>query len=353
MKKQPPKPRLVMKAASTFKTETTRWLWESRMPLGEITLVAGREGAGKGLLMSHIIALITRGKLRGEYYGTPQTVAIAAHEDSWAKTIVPRLKVAGADLSKVFRPAIQEWDDDKEKVVERKLILPDDLLRITELSTQAGVVMLALDPMMSTLASDIDLYKSPKVRPVLEDFRAALEKANISCFGIVHFNKAAEGDSLTKIANSRAIVEVSRAALVLGEDKDPEGEEKGVIILSQPRNNLGRTDLPNMAFIKEGAEFKAHDGGVSHVGKLRWVSKDYAKTADEALSAKQSAGRKGPTQYEQVISYVEEACGRPVTAQEIADHTKLPVESVRVSLSRANRKGTIIKAGTGAYRGSR
>lgn len=348
-----PKPRLVMKPASSFKTRTTRWLWEGRMPLGEITLVAGREGAGKGMLMSHIVARITRGKLEGEYYGTPQSVAVAAHEDSWEKTIVPRLRVAGADLSKVFHPIMQDWNEDKGKWITRKLVFPDDLPRIGQMAIKSGVVMLALDPMMSALSSDIDLYKSPKVRPVLEAFRASLDKADVSCFGIVHFNKTAEGDSLTKIANSRAIVEVARAAIVLGEDKDPEGEDKGVIIVSQPRNNLGRTDLPNLAFVKEGRDFTADDGRVTNVGKLRWVSKDYGKTADEALNAKTASGPKPPTKWDQLKEQIADLEGRDFTAAELAEATGIAVATVRVELSRAVQRKTLVSRSRGVYRQNR
>jgi AAA domain-containing protein len=340
---------LIMKSAASYKTRTTRWLWEDRIPLGEITLVAGREGAGKGLLMSHIVARITNGTLEGQYYDKPQSVAIAAHEDSWEKTIIPRLIVAGADLSRVFHPVLK--DDDGNV---RKLVFPDDLPRISQMVRKAEVVMLALDPLMSTLASDIDVYKSSKVRPVLEDFRAKLERANIACFGIVHFNKMAEGDSLTKIAGGRAVVEVSRAAIVLGEDKDADAENKGAIIMSQPRNNLGRTDLPNLAFVKEGELFKADDRGRSHVGKLRWVSEDYQKTADDALSVRNTARTAGPTDYERVIEFMREAA-RPVTAVDVAQATKINDASVRVIFNRASRRANapIERVSRGAYEISR
>jgi hypothetical protein len=338
-----------MKSAASYKTKTTRWLWEGRMPLGEITLVAGREGAGKGLLMSHMVAQITRGKLPGQYYGTPQSVAIAAHEDSWEKTIVPRLKAAGADLSRVFHPLMSDHDEVKDRRVTRKIVFPDDLPSIVQMARQAGVVMLVLDPLMSTLAAEIDIYKSSKVRPVMEEFRTRLERADIACFGIVHFNKMAEGDALTKIAGGRGIVEVSRAALILAEDKSTDPGSEGVIIVSQPRNNLGRTDLPNLAFIKEGKDIITDDGHDANVGKLIWVSYDYKKNADDALSTRNDGRTKGPTDYTKVIDFMREA-DRPVTAVDVADATKVPVTSVRVIFGRANRANTIERVTRGAYK---
>src|SRR5664280_2838144 len=89
--------------ASTIQMKSVHWLWKSRIPLGELTLLAGREGIGKSTIAFQIAAWLTRGELDGWFYGSPKNVIIAATEDSWEHTIVPRLTGAGADLDKVFR----------------------------------------------------------------------------------------------------------------------------------------------------------------------------------------------------------------------------------------------------------
>lgn len=338
---------LVMEPGTSFKTETTTWLLQDRIPLGELTLVAGREGTGKGLFMSHLIARITRGKLTGHYWGRPSAVAIAAHEDSWHKTLAPRLRVAGADMSKVFRIAIKEKQG--KRMVERRWSIPDDLPFLVNAAVEHGVVMVAVDPLISAIDSDVDLFKSPKVRPVLEAFRKTLEDANIAGFGIVHFNKVAEGDSMSKIANARAVVEVARAAIVLAEDK--ESDEPGTVIVSQPRNNLGRTDLPNMAFRKVGVDFTADDGGTSSVGKLQWISKNYERTADDALNTRPPS-RRGPTSYERVIEYLMEV-GRPVTAGEVAKATGVREDTVRQCLTRGVGKASAVLVKRGTYQATK
>src|SRR5262249_32012057 len=131
-------------------------------------------------------------------------------------------------------------------------------------ATHMGVVMLAFDPLISAIDPSVDLFKSPKVRPVLEEFRQMLEEANMAGFGIMHFNKMSDGDSLSKIANARAFVEVARAAFIVAEDK--QSEESGIVVVSQPRNNLGRTDLPSMAYRRIGVDVSTTDGRRTSVG---------------------------------------------------------------------------------------
>jgi hypothetical protein len=64
---------------------------------------------------------ITRGVLSGEFFGMPKSVLVAAAEDSWSQTIVPRLIAAGADLDRVFRVEITA------DAVHSELIRPRDL----------------------------------------------------------------------------------------------------------------------------------------------------------------------------------------------------------------------------------
>ena len=76
-----------------------RWLWEDKIPLGEITLLAGREGLGKSTIAYTLAAWITQGTMKGWFKGEPRDVIVIATEDSWEHTITPRLMAAGADLS--------------------------------------------------------------------------------------------------------------------------------------------------------------------------------------------------------------------------------------------------------------
>src|SRR4051812_7515384 len=84
--------------AADIKPQPVRWLWPGRLAVGSLALLAGREGVGKSTIAYWLAARVTRGDLPGAYCGAPRQVAIVATEDSWAHTVVPRLKAAGADL---------------------------------------------------------------------------------------------------------------------------------------------------------------------------------------------------------------------------------------------------------------
>ena len=101
-----------------------KWLWDGRVALGTLALVGGREGIGKSILAYTLAADITRGRLPGAFFfGTPKAVIVAATEDSWAHTIVPRLIAADADLTLVYRVDIQSADG----IIDTAVSLPRDL----------------------------------------------------------------------------------------------------------------------------------------------------------------------------------------------------------------------------------
>ena len=57
--------------------------------------------------------------------GTPRAVIVAATEDSWAHTIVPRLMAAGADLDRVYRVDVVTVEG-----TDSALSLPGDLVAL-------------------------------------------------------------------------------------------------------------------------------------------------------------------------------------------------------------------------------
>ncbi len=79
------------------------WLWRNRVPRGMLTLFAGDPKLGKSFVTIAMAAAVSRGvALPGDDPpDRPGSVILLSAEDDPARTIVPRLRAAGADLSRV------------------------------------------------------------------------------------------------------------------------------------------------------------------------------------------------------------------------------------------------------------
>lgn len=89
-----------------------RWLVRRRIPAAAVSLLVGDEGIGKSLFWVWIVAAITTGTALPEIglpARAPGTVVLVLMEDDWASTVLPRLIVAGADITTII--VICEEDD--------------------------------------------------------------------------------------------------------------------------------------------------------------------------------------------------------------------------------------------------
>jgi AAA domain len=263
--------RLRLTPASQIKIRPVRWVWEDRMPAGALTLIPGREGIGKSLLLVWLTAQLTRGTLPGVHYGTPRPVIYAATEDSWSQTIAPRLIAAGADLDIVYRVEVVEED-----VAVLPLTLPRDCNRLGEAIKREGVAMLALDPLMSVIAPSLDTHRDREVRVALEPLVAAADATGCAVAALAHFNKSVSADALNLITGSRAFSAVTRAAIAVARDPDADDDS---CVLSQVKNNLGRLDLPSLRYDVLDATVET-DEGPTHVGRLRFLGESDRTVSD-------------------------------------------------------------------------
>ena len=262
--------RLVLTAAADIEPEPVIWAWEEpdtlglapnagRIPLGSLSVAAGREGTGKSSFGIWMAAHITRGTLSGSLAGKPRAVIYAAVEDSWKYTLVPRLIAAGADLSKVFRVEVVE--DEQDGVT---ISLPSDNVLLERELRRIGAALLVLDPLMSTIGAGIDTHRERDVRIALDPLARLADRAGAVVLGIAHFNKGASTDASSLITGSGAFKNVPRSVFGFAVDSD------GGRVMSQSKNSLGRLDLPSLSYQIEGVDIPTRSGP-AHVGRLVWL----------------------------------------------------------------------------------
>ena len=127
---------------------TVEWLWRGRIPKAKVTMFDGDPDAGKSAVTMDIAARKSAGRAFPD--GSPceaGNVLIANVEDDEGDTIVPRLKAAGADLSRVF--IMQGVPDGKGG--ERLLDLPEDVPLLEAKAKERNAALIILDPVMTML----------------------------------------------------------------------------------------------------------------------------------------------------------------------------------------------------------
>lgn len=329
--------RVRLTRADRIATKRVRWGWADRIPLGELTLIPGREGIGKSLFLAWMAAELTHGRLLGAFHGHPRPVLYAASEDSWEYTLAPRLIAAGADLSLVHKVDIDDERDDR-------LILPADCDRLTATAIEVQAAALMLDPIISLIDHRLSVNQTADLRRALEPLRRLAERAELMICALAHLNKTTDVDTLSKVPGARAWVEVARAAIGMAEDRD-----EGLRVASQIKNNLGRVDLPNLSYRVDNVVVATGDGP-SDVGRLVWTGESEVGV-DEVLSRRPDRrGRETSAVTRTVVSFVQDG-DQEVDLETIYDEfPEIKRETIRTTLRRAVERGTLSNPRHGSYR---
>jgi len=344
------------RAASGIRMTRTRWLhgneYGGHIPVGAITLLAGREGIGKSTISYDVIAKVSLGTLRGEFFGTPKGVVIYATEDDWEPVILPRLVAAGADTTRVFRA--DAYDDDGAK---DWLSFPRDLVRLAEQCLEHDVALLVLDPIMSIIDGKLDTHKDREVRQALDPLSRFAAAAGVAVCGLIHVNKSSGSDALNSVMGSRAFSAVARSVLyciAVPKTDDEDGPDE--YLFSQEKCNLGpkqgsqRYQITTVALDAEdedGEAFKVY------TSKVTWGVTDSRRAGDVMEEANKAGRAKGDLRTELAAWLREQDDMVPV--REIHDEFQSRAKrgSIDMTLSRMVAAGEIERPVNGMYRALR
>ena len=171
---------------------------------------------------------------------------VAATEDSWEHTIVPRLMAAGADLDRVLRVDVVDVDG-----FDGDLSLPDDLAELAEVVGEEDVALVIVDPLMSRIGANLDTHKDAEVRRALEPLKRFADSTGVAVVGLIHLNKGQDADPLNRVMGSKAFTAVARSVLLVAEDTTDEAGQRR--LLGQIKSNLGPVSATTEVFTLEPA----------------------------------------------------------------------------------------------------
>lgn len=243
--------RLTLTKLSDLKNESQFWLMKDQIPLGEMTIVGGLPQAGKSTLVSHLIAEITNGTLDGDRKGEPGSVIVYATEESFTRTIRPRLDAAGANLELVM-------------LVNEGIKLPKDAQRLADLLLEEKPLLFVFDPIASIMTKDSNAEDA--VREVLEPLTKISHATGVTMLGIRHFKKEFTRDA-GSVGGSIAWTAVPRSVIAVVRDEDCR-------VMGQLKSSLAPDSRPR-TFNIEGKEVQVGDGQKpNNMGVVRWIGED-------------------------------------------------------------------------------
>ena len=268
---------LTIVAAASVKIRRQLFLMKHRLPLGGAVIVAGEPGLGKTTAVIELAARATRGELDGDVH-EPISVVYASAEDSEASTLVPRFMTAGADLTRVHFVHVDGFAGG--------LVIPEHLDELKAAMQSVNGRMLVLDPFSAHLpGGNFDSHRDQHVRQAIAPLAAAMDELAATCVGIMHWSKAPTLNALDRVLGSRAFTAAARAVLAVGELPD----EPGTKVLVLAKSNLGRLDVPALAFVVEQRFVDDPAGGFPYeTSGVRWIGDRDGIHANDLFKVRES-----------------------------------------------------------------
>ncbi len=219
----------------------TRWLVPDFIPLGAVTTIAGDGGYGKSTLTLHLAASLSRGRpCFGLEYDAPppRRVLLVGCEDSAEATVLPRLAAAGADLAHVLNVEDVEDVEGADATARTPFTLAPPAIAALERTCRAlgEVGAVIIDPVSAFVPGAIDDHKDADVRAMLRPLAEMAERTGAAVVIVRHLNKSESGNAGNLVSGSRAYLNASRAAFLVGPFPDAADDDPRRVLVFCKRN---------------------------------------------------------------------------------------------------------------------
>jgi len=235
------------------RAESVNWLWDSRIPLGKLTLISGDPGVGKSFLTLDIAAHVSKGNDWPDNTKSPVgNVILFSAEDGVNDTIRPRLDKLDADLAHIHFANATLFDDG----IEIGVSLDKHLAALEDAIKQHDASLLVLDPLLAFIGKRTDSHITADVRALMSPLAALADRTSCAILGVGHLNKnSKETKTLYRLTASVDFPAAARSVFVVG--KNPLNPDQRVLAsvksnLSAPPSSLAFHFTDDGSFIWDG-----------------------------------------------------------------------------------------------------
>jgi hypothetical protein len=223
-----------------IKPESIRWLWDGWLARGKMHLIGGQPGTGKTTIAMSFAATVSRAASTPVQWPdntkceTGGNVVIWSGEDDPADTLIPRLRAAGADVSRVYIvKGVREGDE------VRAFDPAKDIAALrAALQAAGGAALIILDPIVSAVSGDS--HKNAETRRGLQPLVELARDFDAALIGVTHFSKGTGGrEPVERITGSLAFGALARIVLVAANKPAKAAGERFSRMLARAKSNIG------------------------------------------------------------------------------------------------------------------
>ena len=314
----------VVRRADTIKERKLEPLWPGVLWRGYPTILAGEAGLSKSTVSVDIAARLTRGAVwpgSNVKADRGNTLFLTA-EDMAEDVVKPRLRVAGADMTRIFFFDGLRNAEGKESDIN----LTEHLPQLDATVAALDIDLVIVDP-ISAYEGHTDSHKNSEVRAMLKGVQRVAGRRKCSFLLISHYNKSTTQSGLQRIVGSIAYGAAVRAAYaVLRDEADPDS----------------RLMLPaKLNFVPDGSGFRYSIENCDGFPKINWSDEAVTDRLDDVLNGTAKPKR------ELCLEFLEHALGDgEIEAEELKESAQHAGFGVNV-IYKALRSTRFLKTGGG------
>jgi hypothetical protein len=248
------------------------WMWPGVIPRGMLSLLGGKQGLGKSFLICDLAARVSAGKpMPDGLINPPGKVLLLAREDDASCVLLPRLKAAGADLTRIC------WSVFANTQTGSPLDLAAHVNLLVEATATHAFDLIVVDTFAAFAPTGTDANAAQDVRLLLDALTRLARQTGAAVMVVAHLRKTgqSDGDPMDAIAGSAQMTAGVRVAALL--DKGMQDGERWFRVV---KSNLGRIDENGWTWRFAWPDPFAE--GASEMPHIQWsqAGNDYSKVEE-------------------------------------------------------------------------